>query len=328
MKLWGVILILVGLSSCSADNPTAKSIELSVPKGFSIPIIPEQNPITSEKIALGKKLFFDSRLSKNNNISCGTCHLPEFAFSDTVAVSVGTNGELGFRNTPSLINIAYKTLFHMDGGVRTLELQTLAPIIDTNELGGDFSKILNTLNTDTFYLKLFKNAFDTLPSVYGITRALASYERSLIGGNSNYDFYRNGNLEALSESQLRGLALFNSNRLNCNSCHSGVLFTNYTYQNVGMEEQFSDSGRARITYLHDDAGKFVVPSLRNIARTAPYMHNGSIANLTEVITYFERGGGNHWNKSKLIKSFTLSVSEREDLIHFLESLSDTISITY
>ena len=93
MKLWGIILILVGLSSCSADNPTAKSIELSVPKGFSIPIIPEQNPITSEKIALGKKLFFDSRLSKNNNISCGSCHLPEFAFSDTVTVSIGTNGE-------------------------------------------------------------------------------------------------------------------------------------------------------------------------------------------------------------------------------------------
>tara|TARA_R110002050_G_scaffold297339_2_gene458645 strand:- start:58011 stop:58991 length:981 start_codon:yes stop_codon:yes gene_type:complete len=320
------IVLLSGGVSCS-QNKNVKPKTLNIPKGFDYPKTPNNNAITFEKIALGKKLFFDTRLSKNNTISCSSCHNPALAFADSLTVSKGVNGRLGSRNAPSLINVAYKPVFHADGGVRTLELQVLAPLIDSTEMGSDFTLILEMLRSDSAYLTLFKKAFDTIPTVFGITRAIASYERSLIQGNSTYDQYKNGNRDALNASQLNGLKLFESDSLNCTACHNGTLFTNFTYQNIGLPILAADSGRARITMKHADAGKFMVPSLRNVALTAPYMHNGSFTNLSEVLRYFENGGGNHWNKSNLLHSYQLTAIERADLLHFLESLSEN-PITY
>jgi cytochrome c peroxidase len=308
----GFILLLF-LFSCSAE--TEKTYDNSEDTSF---IIKENS---AGKIALGKKLFFDKNLSKNKNVSCSSCHKPEFAFADNLPVSIGTNAALGFRNSPSIIGMGNKSLFHTDGGVRTLELQTMVPIIDSNEIGGNFIEIVGYLQSDKEYIQLFQLAFDSIPSIFGMTRAISAYEKSLIHDNSAYDDYINGDSNALSHSQKRGLQLFNSTRLGCLECHSGVNQSDYSFQNIGLEHQVIDSGRARITLLSEDAGKFAVPSLRNVSLTAPYMHNGSFNSLEEVILYLENGGGTHPNKSKLIKPFHLSISEREDLIHFLQSLT-------
>ncbi len=213
-------------------------------------------------------------------------------------------------------------MFHKDGGVRTIELQILSPIIDSIEMAGDFEEILGRLNQDQHYLQLFQKAFDTVPTIFGITRAIASYERSLLSESSAFDDYMNGDSSSLSPSQKRGVQLFTSNQLKCNLCHSGTNFTNYTYQNIGLEIQNQDSGRARITMNSEDAGKFEVPSLRNVSITGPYMHNGTMTTLPDVIDYLAHGGGNHPNKSELIQPFTLTEQEKLDLLHFLESLTD------
>lgn len=317
-----LLVFLFIFSGCNSTDSINLPFTVNVPAHFPDPNYPKDNYPTPEKIALGEKLFFDPRLSKNQNISCASCHLPEFAFSDTTKFSQGTDGKESFRNSPSIVNMAYKSLFHKDGGVRTLELQVLSPIIDSLEMDGDFLVILNILSKDQLYVQMFQDAFDTLPSVYGITRAIASYERALVFGNSLYDQYLNGEKKALSSAQVAGLELFNSDKLGCTDCHSGVLFTDFSYQNIGLEHHLNDSGRARITYLPEDAGKFEVPSLRNVSITAPYMHDGSLETLKDVIEYLEHGGGNHPNKSKLISPFKLTTTERENLIAFLESLTD------
>ena len=316
---WGTLLLLFLIIGCSTPED---SLLIHIPKVFNSPIFPNNNLLTKEKISLGEKLFFDPRLSKNGNISCASCHKPQFAFADSTVVSTGTNGELGFRNTPSIINVAYKSLFHMDGGVRTLELQVLAPMIDTNELGSNFNAVLTYLKSDSTYLKMFADAYDTTPSIYGLTRSIASYERSLIFGDSPYDQFILGDSLALDDSQKRGYYLFTSDRLKCAQCHIGNLFSDFSFQNIGLTHQPNDSGRARITLKTEDAGKFVVPSLRNVVVTAPYMHDGSIGTLEEVILLLEQGGGLHKNKSELITPFHLTTQERNDLIHFLESLTD------
>lgn len=321
MKWVYSLLILFLFIRCETTSNEQQDV-VEIPTHFDTLNLDFLNDLTPAKIELGKRLFFDNRLSKNQNISCASCHQPQHAFADSISVSVGTNGEHGFRNSPSIVNVAFKELFHKDGGVKTLELQVLAPIIDTNELGADFLVVLERLTQDSNYVKMFKDAFDTLPNVFGITRSIAAFERSLVMGNSAYDRYILGDSNALNSNEKNGLRLFNSSRLNCTSCHSGVLFTDYSYQNIGLEHQFEDSGRARITYRPLDAGKFEVPSLRNVAITAPYMHDGSMDTLDEVIRYLEKGGGSHPNKSELVKPFTLTANERNDLIEFLYALTD------
>ena len=321
MRLLVILFVFLSAASCTDKLTNTISHPIEIPSHFTDPSYPHDNIPTIEKIELGKKLFFDTQLSKNKNISCASCHQPENAFADTKKGSLGTNNYPGFRNAPSLVNVAYKSEFHMDGGVRTLEIQALAPIIDTNEMSGDFNQILKYLQSDSIYVRLFNNAFDTVPTIYGLTRSIASYERSLIQGNSAYDLFLQGDSNALSNSQKNGLALFNSDRLNCNTCHSGVNLTNYSYQNIGLAHQHADSGRARITYNTDDAGKFIVPSLRNVILTAPYMHDGSIESIEEVIELLERGGGNHPNKSPLVVAFKLTETEKSDLISFFNSLT-------
>jgi cytochrome c peroxidase len=318
---FGIFSILSFIGCTESTNFESNAI-IHIPKHFETLNFGYFDDVSESKVELGERLFFDNRLSKNQNISCASCHQPQFAFADSLPVSVGTNNALGLRNTPSIINVAFKKSFHKDGGVKTLELQVLAPIIDTNELGADFLIVLERIKQDTEYVRLFKQAFDTIPNVFGITRSIAAYERSLVMGNSKYDQYILGDSNALTETQKNGLKLFNSKRLNCVTCHSGILFSDFTYQNVGLEHQFEDSGRARITFRSQDAGKFEVPSLRNVAITPPYMHDGSMKDLNEVILYLETGGGSHPNKSNFIQPFSLSIKERNELIEFLQSLTD------
>lgn len=308
------------ITSCSPEIENAPPNLATRAKGEII--YPIDNTYSSAKSDLGKKLFFDVRLSKNKNIACASCHKPELAFADSTAISIGTNGDFGFRNAPSIINAAFKPYLHADGGIENLELQSLAPLTDPQEMANDYHSVLQFLNSDSDYVSLFKAAFDSVPTIYGFTRALANYERTLVQGNSKYDAYVNGDSNSLSDSPKRGLALFESDRLNCISCHSGKLLTDYSFHNIGLEFNPLDSGRARITGFAEDRNKFITPSLKNISLTAPYMHNGSLKTLEEVVTFLETGGHDFPNKSNQFKPFKLTEQERKDLLHFFEALTD------
>jgi len=318
----GVLLISCKKDTLILEEPAA--YVLKVPAGFAFPEIPDDNPLNAAKIALGKKLFYEKALSVDSTISCGSCHKQAFAFSDNIAISTGVANRPGFRNTSSLANIAWAPEMLMDGGNPTIETQVYVPIETHFEMDFNMVLLVDRLSANQDYVTEFKAVFGKGPDPFGITRALAAFERTIISGNSNYDkYYHQGNNSALNASEINGMNLFFSPGLNCSGCHSGYLFTNYTYQNNGYFSDYSsDSGRARITLLHEDAGKFKVPSLRNIGLTAPYMHNGEVATLNQIIEQYKNGGTSYENQSELIQPFTLTITEQQDLINFLLSLTD------
>jgi len=318
------------LYSCNVDNPLYEDDDmLNIPAGFSYPEIPADNMLTAEKISLGKKLFYDKALSTDYSISCASCHKQEFAFGDDVAISEGVEGRLGFRNSPSLANIAYAPVMLKDGGNPSLETQPYVPLETHFEMDFNMVLLVERLKNDPVYVQEFKTVFGKDIDPFGITRALAAFERTLISGNSNYDQYQfQNNKAALNASEINGMNLFFSDELNCASCHGGFLFTDNTFQNNGYFDDYTaDSGRARITWLHDDVGLFRVPSLRNIALTAPYMHDGSVATLSELIDRYMLGGSGHENQSEKIRQFNLTLTEKNDLINFLHALTDETFIT-
>jgi cytochrome c peroxidase len=314
-----LVTISVAIFSCSDQK---EEYHLSVPGWFPKPEIPDDNQLTKEKINLGKRLFFDSRLSSDFSKSCASCHLPQHAFSDTVAFSSGVHERAGERNSPSLVNVAYKPHFFKDGGIESLEFQALAPIDHPNEMDISSTTIVERLRKDSLYQLSFGDVFSTGVTMRGITHALAAYQRTLIFGNSKYDRAIFEKKEPLSDLETRGLDLFKSDSLNCSKCHSGVFFTDYSFQNNGLKAHYADSGRAKVTSNPDDAGKFVVPSLRNVEVTAPYMYDGSIKSLSQVIDHYASGGSDHRNKSELITGFSLAKNDKEALIAFLKTLTD------
>ena len=319
----GVIL----LSSCEPDeheliNENDLPFPIDIPAGFPSMDVPDDNPLTQGRVALGKELFFDPILSKDQSISCGSCHQPEFSFTDQEALSFGVEKKLGERNAPQLANVAFKPFFFKDGGVPTLELQILGPFDNHLEFDLNIVEAIDRLMKSDYYTQRFHEVFRENPSVFGLTRAIAAYERTLISGNSRFDRYFYQNENVLTDSELRGYELFKSDELKCNSCHNGVFFTNFEFENIGLEIHYTDSGRARITLNPADAGKFEVPTLRNIAVTQPYMFDGRFETLNEVIDFFASGGLAHRNKSELIQPFSISAQEKADLIAFLETLTD------
>jgi cytochrome c peroxidase len=322
-------LLMAGIFifSCEKDKLISEEPEaynLNIPAGFSYPNIPADNPLDAAKIALGKKLFYEKALSVDSTISCGSCHKQAYAFSDNIAISAGVEGRLGFRNAPSLANIAWVPEMLMDGGNPTIETQVYIPIETHFEMDFNMVLLVNRLSADQNYVSEFNAVFGRGPDPFGITRALAAFERTIISGNSKFDkYFYQGNAAELNTSEINGMNLFFSTALNCSSCHSGFLFSDYTYQNNGFFADYgNDSGRARISLLQEDVGKFKVPSLRNVALTAPYMHNGEVATLEAIIDQYKNGGSNHVNQSELIKPFSLSAVEQQDLVNFLKTLSD------
>lgn len=325
---FGIILLALYLIGCSSESSHHRDIQdeayvLSLPTGFSQFDIPEDNPITKKKVELGEKLFKDVRLSRNENISCHSCHLETHAYSDTIARSLGTYGTSGVRNAPSIVNVAYKKKLFMEGGISDLERQIFAPFDHELEFDLMLDVVEQRLKNDPEYVRLFAEVFDTLPSIYGITRALAAFERTLVMANSPFDrYYYHDDQEALSESAKRGWAIFQSSKLNCIACHTLPLFTNHSFENVGLYEFYKDKGLRTATMKEGDIGKFPVPTLRNVEVTYPYMHDGSMETLDEVIEFYTTGGKGHPNQSPLIHPFTLTPEEREDLKAFLLSLTD------
>ncbi len=327
MKRTAAIASLVLLLGCThaTEAPEEQGnvpFALELPPGFPYPNAPLSNPITDASVRLGKALFFEKALSRDNSVSCGSCHFPDVAFSDTSARSTGVDGATGLRNSPTLGNVAYHGSFFRDGGVPTLERQVLAPVHDPVEMDHDITLVAEQLREVEPYRTLSMKAYARALDPYVITRAIASYERTLISGWSRYDRYLQGQAEALSDAEIRGLALFNSERLNCTACHSGFDLSDHDFHNVGQYMTYADSGRARITLNPGDNGKFKTPTLRNVAMTAPYMHDGSLATLSQVIDLFASGGLPHPGRDPEMQSFVLSQEEKDDLIAFLSALTD------
>ena len=318
--------ISILLFGCKKDPDLLKDINLpyflKVPDPFPFPTIPEDNPLTVEKVALGKLLFFDPILSKDSTISCASCHVPSLGFSDFTAVSKGVFDSLGFRNAMPLTNVAYTNTFFWDGGVPTLELQAIAPIVSPFEMQETIENVLLKLNRHPEYPNRFKKVFGKAADQSSLIQAIASFERTIISFNSKFDQQHYFAKNTLSDAELRGKNLFFSEKLSCASCHSLPNFTNHGFANNGLYNNYNDMGRRRVTVRFSDDAMFRIPTLRNVERSAPYMHDGSISTLQEVIEHYNSGGSTHFNKSPLIKPLNLSNQDKKDLLAFLKSLTD------
>ena len=322
--------IAMGFLSCKRDvvleENGSETIDLEVPSHF--PDLPDLSatPLTESKVLLGKLLFHDVRLSVDGSVSCASCHLQDKAFADTTALSFGVGMAEGMRNAPSLANVVYQPRLFADGGVPSLELQVLAPIGDPLEMAHNILTVSDQLSADPFLNELSQEVFERDIDPFVITRSIAAFERTILSTQSKYDEYLQGST-ILNEDELAGMELFNSDELQCSSCHQGALFTDFDYYNIGLYEEYEDSGRERISLDENDNGKFKTPSLRNIALTPPYMHHGSIETLEEVIDFFAAGGLDHPNKDGRVNGFELSEDEKMQLIAFLKTLSDPQLLT-
>ena len=295
-----------------------------VPLGLPPVPVPQDNPITPEKIALGKMLYFDKRLSKNGTISCATCHDPKTAWTEHRATSEGIGGQVGGANSPTVINAAYATAQFWDGRAASLEEQALGPIENPIEMGHKMDVMVGDLTKIPEYREAFKKAFDAEPSKEGIAKAIASFERTVLSGNSPYDRFKAGQKDALNESQQRGLEVFED--VGCANCHTPPLMSNYRYYNagVGMDKEKPDQGRKSVTGKDSDLGKFRVPTLREVANTGPYFHDGSVETLEEAVGLMADGGKDNANLSGMVKSLRqkeISEQDRKDLVEFLKALS-------
>lgn len=326
----GVFAMVLIVGACSEpaetsvveEQPASDTVHLTIPAGFPEIDFPEDNHLTAARIALGKKLFYDNIVSENKTISCASCHLQEYAFADTARVSKGVHGRVGERNSPSLANMAYQTSFMRDGGTPTLETQLLAPIGEPAELDFNIVAIAERMAEDETYVRLSAEAYDREPNPFVVSRALAAFQRTLISGNSRYDQHVAQGLDVLTASEKNGMTIFMGDKANCSSCHSGFNFTNGELKHNGLYLNYADTGRARITFRPEDSGVYRVPSLRNVGVTAPYMHDGSIENLTDVVLHYMTGGQPHVNKSEELQPFDLTENEIQDLVAFLNALTD------
>lgn len=280
---------------------------LHVPLGLDAYMpVPETNPLTKEKVALGKKLFFDRRLSADGTIACASCHQPENAFSDARAIAAGISGRLGTRRVPRLVNRGYGKAFFWDGRAASLEEQVLQPIGNPVEMGPLAADAARRAGLSQEELR----------------DALASYVRTIVSGDSPYDRYLAGDAGALNETEKLGLRLF-TGKAGCASCHLGPNLTDEKFHNTGAGHS-ADPGRAAVTGREEDRGKFKTPTLREVARTPPYMHDGSLATLDEVIDFYDKGGRANPQLDPEIRPLHLSAAEKSALNAFLAALNGKI----
>jgi cytochrome c peroxidase len=312
-----LLLVFGTLVSCNSTHS-------GVVHPMGVVSYPDDNPRSSEVAELGRKLFFDKRLSPDNSISCASCHFPERAFTDDKSLSQGFSGRTTMRNAPTLLNVGFHPYFMHDGGVATLEMQALVPLRDTAEMNNDMGELITKLNSILEYHNAAKKLFNREFDAFVLTRALANFQRELISLNSPFDrWYYFNDENAVSKQAKMGFELFNT--LQCNECHTPPAFTNYHFFNNGSRKDYADPGRFRISADSSDIGAFKVPTLRNIALTAPYMHNGSFSNLNQVLDHYLSGGHGHFNQDPRIIKRSVSENDRQALLFFLESLTDTSS---
>ena len=359
---FGHALVPLILLFASGGCDTGEDYAWNIPEDFPLPIVPEGNPMSAAKVELGRHLFYDSRLSANGEQACASCHRPEHAFSERRERAVGSTGEASPRNSLALVNVAYNsTLMWAHPGLRDIEQQVLVPMFGGNpvELGiaGHEEDVLSRFREDERYRRLFESAYpgDGAPVDFDhVIAALACFVRSLVSFGSPFDQYAYGGRDdALSEAAIRGLEHFFSEKFECHHCHGGFNFTqssthdrmgvlmdpfhNTGLYNVGGENAYpsEDQGLHDLTEQLADRGKFRAPTLRNIALTAPYMHDGSLPDLGAVLDFYAAGGRNiasgtyagdgrtNSYKSQFVKGFDMTSDERADLLAFLRSLTDS-----
>jgi len=293
--------------------------DLHVPLGLLPPKAPADNPYTKEKAELGKQLYFDPRLSRDNTVSCATCHDPKKGWSNGEAVATGIGGQKGGRSAPSIINAAYYPLQFWDGRAVGLEGQALGPIQNPIEMGMTLEELVVKLNGIEGYRKQFQKVFGTDVTAENVAKAIACFERTILSGNAPYDRFKAGDKTALSEQAQRGMKLF-FGKANCSSCHSGPAFTDLGFHNLGIGTGHAqpDLGRFEHSKIEGDKHAFKTPSLREIKHTAPYMHDGSLKTLREVVEYYNRGGEPNPYIDEEIFELKLTNEEIDDLVRFLE----------
>jgi cytochrome c peroxidase len=319
-------------SETAVEKPAGAAIGIAAPLGLPPVPVPADNPLTAETVALGRKLFYDTRLSADATISCASCHNPQFGFSDARKVSVGAGGHAGARNAPTVLNAAYSERQFWDGRAGSLEEQAAGPIANPIEMNQAHDACAATIGSIPEYKENFEKAFGPGPvTITKIEKALAAFERTVISGNSAFDRYQfGGDRNALAPAAIRGLAIFRDEaKGNCVTCHTiegtHALFTDGKFHNLGVgmnsEGELTDMGRFEHTKVESDRGAFRTPTLRNIAQTAPYMHDGSLKTLRAVVDFYAGGGNSNPHLDKDMKPLDLTSRERDDLVAFLESLT-------
>ena len=313
-------------------KPTGVPITIPTPLGLPPVPIPANNPPTAETVALGRRLYYDNRLSGDNSIACSNCHNPEMAFTDGRPTSLGVGGKTGTRNAPTVLNAAFNTFQFWDGRATSLEDQAGGPIQNPVEMNQPHDVMVAKIGKLTDYQAAFDKAFGKGKiTVRKVEMAIASFERTLITGNSAFDRYQyGGDKKAMSASAIRGLEIFRDKaRGNCAVCHTiedkYALFTDGKFHNLGSgidsNGDLKDQGRYDQTHVDADRGAFKTPTLRNIAKTAPYMHDGTVKTLKDVVDFYVGGGSSNPHLDKEIKELKLKGSERADLVAFMEALT-------
>lgn len=293
--------------------------------GFSF-ISKPQSKEPANAAGLGEVLFFDTILSSDYSISCASCHIPHFGFADTVAFSIGVGGKKTSRNSPSVMNVLARPSFFWDGRVETLEEQALHPISNPDEMNLPISEAVKRLNQSVYYTRNFKHIFGELPNKTNLGKAIAAFENTLESSSTHFDRYMN-DIDSFSESEKRGQEIFNE-KGKCFDCHFGPDFTGDEFKNIGIfnGKNFNDSGRYKISRKKEDIGSFKVPGLRNIAITAPYMHNGLFKTIREVIDYYDTPNAfinDAINRDILLSEpLKLTEQEKQDLEAFILTLTD------
>jgi cytochrome c peroxidase len=363
LKLRIVILFALAIPVLAKANDAASpvtSFDLKLPLGISQDVwsyfVPKDNPLTSAKVELGRTLFFDKRLSADGSVSCATCHEPKRAFTDGRRVAEGIAGRRGSRNSPTLLNAMFNTGQFWDGRVESLEAQARLPLINPDEMGAQtHEQIIARIAALPEYGKAFAQAFGTPVTLDGVAKAIASFERTLVSGNSPLDRYVAGDLNALNEAQRQGFMLFRG-KARCAVCHtfstSFPFLTDGNYRNTGVSANFAgfnglaqnamqvasnyspeaitglakqggavELGRFMMTGNALDIGAYRTPSLRNVELTAPYFHDGSAATLNDVVKFYVKGGQENAFRDWQLEAVTLNDEEQHNLVEFLKSLT-------
>lgn len=324
----GVLLLGVMLALC-VRTPQAEDRFLANGPLPPVPV-PENNPQTDAKVRLGMQLYFDTRLSADNTISCASCHRPDAGWADPRPVSEGVGHAKGTRNAPTVLNAAYHPAQFWDGRAATLEEQALGPIQNPVEMQMTMPMAIERLKSIPGYVKQFREVFGSDPTPETIAKAIAAFERTIVSKNSPYDRYLAGDRTAMSPAAVRGMKLFNG-KAHCSACHSGPNFTDGKYHNVGVgyvNGKFADEGRYVVTKNPKDRGAFKTPGLRSVALTAPYLHDGSEKTLEDVIEFYNRGGNPNPYLDKLMMPLHLTPQEKRDLVEFLKALTgEPVNIT-
>jgi cytochrome c peroxidase len=324
MRIALVTLLSVAAAALAPGAPAQgkaapEKFEFKVPLGLRELKIPEDNPLTKEKIELGKQLYFDPRLSRDGTVSCATCHDPKKGWSNGEPFATGIKGQVGGRSAPTIVNAAYQSNQFWDGRAKEVEGQALGPIQNPIEMDMTLPELVERLNKVEGYRQQFQKVFGSDVTADGVAKALASFERTILSGNTPYDRYKAGDKTALSPAAERGMNIF-FNKAFCSACHSGPNFTDGAFHNigVGMDKKAPDMGRETVSKLLGDRGSFKTPTLREISRTAPYMHDGSLKTLEDVIEYYRKGGVANPQLDEEIFPLKVTDEEKKDLITFLK----------